>query len=234
MQKNEIIENINKQLTLQNKLNIITCGENWKNGVTHKGKIIDWITCFDMELSEFVDSFPWKHWKDIEATPDIINAQIELVDIWHFILSDLLRQRKHNIICFDIASFIEEKYANKETFNILSSQWVFNSAIKYLKHFINDPINNPYTEHPTLEYFFALCENIGLTIDKLFSLYFGKNILNEFRQNNGYNEGTYKKVWNKQEDNVVMYHIVANNTQISKEELLNALDEKYKELNNVA
>ena len=39
-------------------------------------------------------------------------------------------------------------------------------------------------------------------------LYIGKNCLNQFRQDNGYKEGHYIKVWNGKEDNVVMVEIL--------------------------
>ena len=42
----------------------------------------------------------------------------------------------------------------------------------------------------------------------LFKLYMGKNVLNTFRQNHGYKEGTYKKIWNGEEDNVVMQRLL--------------------------
>jgi hypothetical protein len=35
-----------------------------------------------MEAAEAIDSFNWKHWKDIEGEPDLDNAKVELVDIW--------------------------------------------------------------------------------------------------------------------------------------------------------
>ncbi len=34
-----------------------------------------------------VDSFSWKHWKSINQEPDWDNLQIEVVDVWHFIMS---------------------------------------------------------------------------------------------------------------------------------------------------
>ena len=34
-----------------------------------------------------------------------------------------------------------------------------------------------------------------MTYDELFSLYIGKNVLNGFRQNNGYKSGEYRKLW---------------------------------------
>ena len=42
---------------------------------------------------------------------------------------------------------------------------------------------------------------LPMTYDELFSLYIGKNVLNGFRQNNGYKSGEYRKLWQGREDN---------------------------------
>ena len=42
---------------------------------------------------------------------------------------------------------------------------------------------------------------LEMPFDELYEIYVGKNVLNMFRQDNGYKEGTYNKVWNGREDN---------------------------------
>ena len=42
------------------------------------------------------------------------------------------------------------------------------------------------------------CEMSG---DELYRQYVGKNVLNFFRQDNGYKAGTYQKTWQGREDN---------------------------------
>ena len=51
-----------------------------------------------------------------------------------------------------------------------------------------------------------------MSVDELYRQYVGKNVLNFFRQDNGYKEGTYVKQWSGREDNE---HLV---------EVMNALD----------
>lgn len=64
------------------------------------------------------------------------------------------------------------------------------------------------------EMFFSKIVNVFFTIVHdyvkfdLSGYYFGKNVLNQFRQDNGYKEGTYIKIWNNEEDNVHMLRIV--------------------------
>ena len=44
-----------------------------------------------MELAEAIDSVSWKHWKNIDGGIDYENFKVELIDIWHFLMSELLR-----------------------------------------------------------------------------------------------------------------------------------------------
>jgi hypothetical protein len=40
-----------------------------------------------------------------------------------------------------------------------------------------------------------------MQLPELYGMYIGKNILNRFRQNNGYKSGEYRKLWQGREDN---------------------------------
>jgi hypothetical protein len=42
---------------------------------------------------------------------------------------------------------------------------------------------------------------VELDFDALYRHYVGKNVLNFFRQDHGYKDGTYKKIWQGREDN---------------------------------
>jgi hypothetical protein len=67
----------------------------------------------------------------------------------------------------------------------------------------------------------------GLNLESLYQLYVGKNILNQFRQDHGYKEGTYKKLWEGREDNVVMQGILEDNKEITPDALYMALESAY-------
>ena len=67
----------------------------------------------------------------------------------------------------------------------------------------------------------------GLNLDSLYKLYVGKNILNQFRQDHGYKEGSYIKIWNGKEDNVIMQGMMDANEKISPDELYERLKEAY-------
>ena len=79
-----------------------------------------------------------------------------------------------------------------------------------------------------IDQFFRCCKISGLSFNWLQKLYIGKNCLNKFRQDNGYKEGTYVKVWNGDEDNVVMVSILEQMENVSFDELYNKLEEAYK------
>ena len=49
-----------------------------------------------------------------------------------------------------------------------------------------------------------------MSFDELFRLYIGKNVLNFFRQNHGYKDGSYIKIWNGREDNEYLAEILAS------------------------
>jgi hypothetical protein len=78
--------------------------------------------------------------------------------------------------------------------------------------------------------FFALCAYMDLKFDDLYKMYSGKNILNKFRQDNGYKDGSYVKIWNGKEDNIHMNEILNKTNDISASELYVELEKKYTEI----
>ncbi len=78
-----------------------------------------------------------------------------------------------------------------------------------------------------MQAFIEVAMQSGLNLDTLYQLYIGKNILNRFRQAHGYKEGSYIKVWNEEEDNVVMQRYLEKHSSATPEELYQALEEAY-------
>lgn len=64
-------------------------------------------------------------------------------------------------------------------------------------------------------------------IENVWSLYVIKNTLNGFRKDNGYEEGTYEKIWNGKEDNIVAMEVMETNPIYSVEDLYDALTYIY-------
>ncbi len=218
-----------EMLKLQQELNNATNGENWEAGITKNGKRIDWRRCIYLEAAELVDSYPWKHWKNIDASPDYENIKIEIVDIWHFVMSEALRLYKieQRGSIEDIANVIttmqgfNEFLETKETkeLEVYAQIELVEEMIKTL--FCNDDIN------ALLNSFLNMASNLNLKLPELYQLYVGKNILNKFRQNHGYKEGSYIKIWQGKEDNIVMQEILTSKSNITPQALYLALEEAY-------
>lgn len=154
-----------------------------------------------VEGVEGMDHHGWKWWKS--QTKDLGQLQMELVDIWHFLLSEQLIRHgdsqsaasailndldSGNEVAFDGIIFNLEKMDTIELFELLIGM----SAVRKMN----------------LSVFNALLVACEMTWDAVLKQYLGKNVLNIFRQQNGYKEGTYVKIWGKKEDNEVLVDIL--------------------------
>jgi dimeric dUTPase (all-alpha-NTP-PPase superfamily) len=220
-------------LQLQNQLNDATNGEEWTKGITKNGKTIDWKRCIYMECAEMVDSFPWKHWKAIAQEPDWHNHQIEVVDVWHFIMSLAIEDYAQNMkggieeIAMDISALESLKQIETDA----TSFGDVNAVIEKVENLMRISLAKEALDLEMLiSEFFDLVSMSGLNLETLYRLYVGKNILNQFRQDNGYKEGTYIKVWNGKEDNVVMKSVWEEQVDVTPEILYMELKKVYDHL----
>ncbi len=223
------MKRILQMLKLQQSLNDATNGKNWEAGITKNGKLIDWKRCTYLECAELIESYPWKHWKNIHAEPDYANIQIEAVDIWHFIMSQGLQEYKVNH-----TGSIE---ALAEEISTLPNFQPFTEALSSTKKDIYAQIavvevlmKNIFCDSSTsslMASFLDVAMQSGLNLETLYKLYVGKNILNQFRQDHGYKEGSYIKIWNGAEDNVTMQQILEKEKEITPEGLYAALEAAY-------
>ena len=252
-QKNEeIINKIIEMAKMQGALNDATNGKGWENGYTQNGKPINWLRAARLEAEEMIDqSFPWPHWKKLEQKIDMDNVKIETVDVWHFVLSHVLVKTYENghfdNITFKkvtdiLVSLPNWAYATGEKkYDAEADMW---KTIDDIEPFIiltmikdRDKRNPLRYRAELLDGFFKLLGISGMSFDELYSLYVGKNTLNIFRQKHnykGYSEDEsgnplkpYIKMWNGEEDNVVMQRIVNENPGISFDELYRKLEEAY-------
>ena len=227
-----MLNNFKEMLLLQNKLNNDTCGINWATTKeTSEGRSISWKRCIYMEGAEFIDSFNWKHWKDISQAHDVANAQIELVDIWHFIMSAYIEKaggKNISAIARHIQSVVDAASADNPV------KEDFNHAIKQMEdviHIASSSTDNFLKKLDSLlTHFVKACHNTALSFESLYALYIGKNILNLFRQSNGYKDGSYIKIWKGKEDNVVMQEYLEEFPDASAEQLLFFLQKEYKNI----
>lgn len=228
------MQKILEMVKLQQELNDSTNGPDWEKGLTKNNKVIDWKRCIYMEAAELIDSFAWKHWKAINQEPDWENIKIETIDIWHFVLSLLLQEYK--LQNRGSLERLAEHIVSQEAYTAFSSLDYTPEAdiyeiIKMVEEMMFDVLKpNGFDLDALINDFFNMALHCGVNLTTLYTLYIGKNILNRFRQDNGYKEGSYIKIWNEKEDNVVMLDIMAKNPQFGADELYKSLEEVYNKL----
>jgi len=223
------MDKILQMLQLQQELNDATNGLGWEKGITKNGKLIDWKRCTYLECAELIESYPWKHWKNIDAQPDYANIKIEAVDTWHFIMSQALEDYKmKNLgIIEDLAKKINALSNFSDfTADITPTRKNYYEQIETVEVLMKTLFCDAPTEK-LMEAFIDVAVVSGLNLDTLYKLYIGKNILNKFRQDHGYKDGSYIKIWDGQEDNVTMQDILEKNENISPEALYKALEKAY-------
>ena len=164
-------------LSLQDKMNT-KVHPDWRS------QSFEWYRAIWTECAELMDHHGWKWWK--KQTPDTAQIHLEIVDIWHFGLSMLLMQET-NI----------EQLAES-----LSEQWTEHSHTTDFLQSVEQLASHVLSEHRfSIPLFCQLMTLSDLTFDQLHRQYVGKNVLNFFRQDHGYKDGTYHKLWHGKEDN---------------------------------
>lgn len=143
------------------------------------------------ECAELLDHYGWKWWK--HQLPDISQTKLEVVDIWHFGLSMIIIQKT------DLDE-LSRLMVECETTTRASVEQLHNCVETLAFHALQKKFD--------VIAFVDLLKAIDLSLKELYGLYIGKNMLNLFRQANGYKEGTYQKTWNGQEDNVHLARLV--------------------------
>ncbi len=223
------MDKILQMLQLQQQLNDATNGKGWENGSTKNGKLIDWKRCTYLECAELIESYPWKHWKNIDAKPDYENIKIEAVDIWHFIMSQGLEDYKiQDLGSIEVLAKNINILPNFQTFDqeISPTTKDYYEQIAVVETLMKTLFCGESTEK-LMGAFIDVAVQSGLNLDALYKLYVGKNILNKFRQDHGYKEGSYIKTWNGEEDNVAMQRVLEQENDISPEGLYMALEKAY-------
>jgi len=217
-------------LQLQATLNDATNGEDWRKGITKNAKEINWKRCIYMECAEMIDSFAWKHWKNIDAAPDFANLQIEVVDVWHFVMSLAMEEYDRHMLgtLEDIALNVSQTDTYAKLENAKGSFDTQSNIIAKVEDLMFITLDKEkFDIEKLIREFLELASMSGLNLETLYRLYVGKNILNRFRQDNGYKEGTYQKTWDGEEDNAVMKRIWEENGDIKPDMLYKEMAKIY-------
>ena len=154
----------------------------------------EWYRAVWIECAELMDHVGYKWWK--KQTPEWEQVRLEVVDIWHFGMSALFQPEQE---LSDLADLIVSEVAAAGI-----GDADIHSATEALARASLE------TQSFSVRHFVALMQACDLSSAELYRHYVGKNVLNFFRQDHGYQEGTYIKQWQDREDNEHLSEILAS------------------------
>jgi dimeric dUTPase (all-alpha-NTP-PPase superfamily) len=179
----------------------------------------EWYRAIWVECAELMDHVGYKWWKHQET--DIEQVRLEVIDIWHFGLSAMFDSTKD----FEMmASLINEAIATHVPLDLD----IRRATEALAQHSLE-------TGGFSVTLFWNLLSAVGLDFDQLYRSYVGKNVLNFFRQDHGYKDGSYRKQWAGREDNEHLVELVASldaGSEQFADDLYRALADRYAETAN--
>ena len=200
---------LTRMVRMQDELNTKTRGADWTSQELNWGRAI-WT-----EAAEAMGYMGWEWWKNTarnEGAPsraDMAHLRLELIDILHFGLSlelvdyslrvtDDKQDYRHQDIATRLLTRMEEFAA--------APQPVFTTEgmVELIENLASSGLRNSFFTTG----FVRAAGMAGMDHAQIAAYYLGKNILNAFRQENGYKAGTYIKNWNGQEDNLSLAYIL--------------------------
>ena len=148
-------------------------------------------------------------------------VKLEAIDIWHFGMSALFADGK---TLEDIAELMESQLIGYQAVD----QDVREATELLAQHSLA-------TKGFSVRLFWDLLSATGMTFDDLYQQYVGKNVLNFFRQDNGYKDGSYIKQWQGREDNEHLVEILAeldSQQPTYSDEVYQSLQQRYSAAKN--
>ena len=177
----------------------------------------EWYRAAWIECGELIDHYGFKWWKKQEH--DLEQVRLEVIDIWHFGMSALF-ERDTSID--QLAGEIADELAAYEP----TGSGVREATEALALHCLQTKSFSPSR-------FWDLMLASGLDFDGLYTAYVGKNVLNFFRQDHGYKDGTYVKNWAGREDNEHLVELVAaldKDAEDFADQVYQALENRYREI----
>lgn len=165
-----------------------------------------------VEAAEFSEHIGYKWWK--KQTPDLNQARLELVDMWHFIMSYILAKSPELTETGTLVRICENWEENTNNPDIFTASELVMRLVSESSPFLM-----------VLAYR-KLCRKFGLGFEELYKLYVGKAALNEFRWENGYGNGSYVKVWGGKEDNEYLTVILNDPESDDVEDLMGYIKQR--------
>ena len=198
---------VKTMLSLQDKMNT-KVHPDWRS------QGFEWYRAAWIECGELMDHAGYKWWK--HAEPDIEQIRLEVVDIWHFGISALLTETNdQDDLAAGIVNDLSQEPSQSLTL-LLATEQLAASCVS--------------TKSFNVSHFKALMIASDLDFDRLYRLYVGKNVLNFFRQDHGYKDGSYQKTWAGREDNEHLSEVLEGldiSSESFADQVYDGLSERY-------
>jgi len=191
-----VIRNDSEQLVLVERMLVMQNEINRAINLDWKRAGNPWYRAIWVECGEMMDHVGWKWWKHQEM--DLSQAQLEVVDILHFGLSDTLQ--RHDTVR-DAADELVTSLPSSQASPSLDTPA---QILREIERLSVQALSLQRFDAPT---FWALAGSVGLNLPLIGRQYVAKNVLNRFRQDHGYKQGTYRKVWRGREDNEWLHEL---------------------------
>jgi len=188
----------------------------------------NWYRAIQVEGVEAIEHHGWKWWKKQDC--DWPQLRMELVDIWHFVLSAAIQRCEGDQT--KAAAEMLEALAQDNTSVMFDGREYSLAQMNLLQH-LDLLVGLAAAQRTNLALFGTLLADCDLRWGDLFRQYLGKNVLNMFRQDHGYKAGTYIKLWQGREDNehlVEMLEIVDVEAPDLQGRLYEALRSRYQQV----
>jgi dimeric dUTPase (all-alpha-NTP-PPase superfamily) len=182
----------------------------------------NWHRAILVEGVEAIEHHGWKWWKKQEC--DMEQLRMELVDIWHFILSTSI-EHKHGNVALAKLDMLSELTLHQKSVQFDNMYYVL-TQLNLLEK-LDLLVGLATAKRTSLALFESLLADCDMDWNALFKQYVGKNVLNVFRQDHGYKLGTYIKVWDGREDNEHLIEVLAT-TDLNSSDVRNTLYESLK------
>lgn len=203
--------------SIQDGVNVSLAGADWAiraeefivQGTANDGRVpLDYSTAgLDEAMELFRSAVPFKWWAKGD-TVDRDNSLVELVDILHFGLSHQIaiclgNQGKVDYPTVARAVLLGADYSKDGTaLNLygkggtaLGSEGTTQSDLLELRRHVKSLIAGLALGRYNWFHFWSLVRLLGSSPVEVAGLYRAKAVLNKFRKQNGYKEGTYIKMW---------------------------------------
>lgn len=210
-------DKVTEMFLAQHELNCKLHPEWWKQGWNFRLAI-------QMEAAEAIEHLGWKWWKQQES--NLKQAQMELVDIFHFLMSALIVEYDltptpeglRSVVDWVIGRFdLQFGQTLPSAPDPSSSLQALMAVHQYLETML------------VASRFATVCRALNMPLETIYNWYLGKKTLNRFRWEHGYDDGSYRKIWHDGcEDNVYLERILDSvSDDVTEQEIYAALESGY-------